>query len=110
MTVDSALVSADGLLRCYKGGYLTIVNVVQSRMGVVGVIHDHGPAETVAILSGQMAVVPERTRLIDRRKIVGKRITGGNWALVHEGSAVRPIGALLENTMKMLRTLMFKVG
>ena len=39
-------------------GSLTIINVVEGLVGIVGVIHDEWAPEAVAVLSGEVTVVP----------------------------------------------------
>ena len=50
-----------------------------------------------------MTVVPERARLIEASKLVGERVACGYRALIYEGCAVRPVGALLIDAVEMLR-------
>ena len=43
------------------GKKLTIVDVVETLVRVVGVIHHEGAPEAIAVLSGEMAVIPVGT-------------------------------------------------
>ena len=49
-----------------------------------------------------MTVVPERARLIRDGEVVEERVPRSDRALVHEGTTVCPVGALLEEAMPVL--------
>ena len=71
-------------------------------MRIMRIVYDHGPAKPVTVLSGHMAMVPERPRLVETGELVGERVTRGNRALVHKGGAILPVGACLIHTVEML--------
>ena len=101
MMVDSASPSVRGQGMGVEED-LTIVNVIQIRMRVVRVVHNHGSAQAITILSGQMAVVPERARLVETGELVGERVACGDRALVHKRGAILPVGTYLVHTVEML--------
>ena len=47
-------------------GKHTIIDIVETQVRIVGVIHNERSPETITILGGQMTVVPESTYRIDR--------------------------------------------
>ena len=81
---------------------LTVIDVVERRVRVVGVVHDHRSAETIAVLSRQVAVVPEGAGLVRRREVVEEGVVLRDGALVHKRGTVRPVRALLEETVPVL--------
>ena len=72
-------------------------------MRVIRVIHDYGAPQAITILSGQVAMVPERAGLIGSRKCIREGVVGGDGALVDERGAICPVGAGLEQSVPMLR-------
>ena len=81
---------------------LTIIYIIQGGMGVVWIVHHHSSAQPVAVLCRQVAVVPERARLIGSGEVVQERIAGSDRALVDKGSAIRPVRTMLEEPVPML--------
>ena len=80
-----------------------VVDIVEVRVRVIGVVDNKGAAEAVAVLRRQVAVVPERTRLVGGGKVIQERVAGGDRALVDEGGTVGPVGALLEEAVPVLQ-------
>lgn len=82
---------------------LTIIDIVETCVGVFWVINDQRATQTIAVLSGQMAVIPEGTRLVGHLEVVEERISSSDGALVNEGGAVCPVAATLEETVPVLK-------
>ena len=55
-----------------------------------------------------MAVIPECSRLVCRGEIVQEGVSCGDRALVHEGRSIRPVGTLLEETVPVLREVVYQ--
>ena len=72
-------------------------------MRVSIIVNDHGTAQTIAVLSRQMAVVPEGASLTWRVEVVQERVPGRDRALVNERRSVSPVGAFLEEAVPVLR-------
>lgn len=81
---------------------LTIVDIVQRCVRILWVIDDKRTPQTVAVLSGQMRVIPEGSRLIGSSEVVQERVTRRDRALSHEGDTVVLIGRVLEQAMPVL--------
>ena len=79
-----------------------VIDVVERRMRVIGVVDDEGATKTVAVLSRQVAVVPERAGLVRRGEVVEEGVAGRDRALVDERGTVGPVGTLLEETVPVL--------
>ena len=86
-----------------KGVRRTVINVVQVEVRVVRVVDDHRTTETIAVLSRQVAVVPESARLAGSREIIKEGVPGRDGALVHERGAVSPVGTGLEQAVPVLK-------
>lgn len=80
----------------------TVIDIVQRRVGVVRVIDNEWASKTVAVLSGQVAMIPESTGLVHCGEVIEERIARGNRTLVDKGRTVSPVGTLLEEAMPML--------
>lgn len=102
MTVLSIRVLASGLDHQRRHGVLTIVNIVQLRMRIMRIVDNEGPAQTIAVLSRQMAVIPEGAGLIWYIKVVKERVFTGDGALRDECGTISPVSSLLEEPMPML--------
>ena len=81
---------------------LTIVDVVKVLMGIMWVIYHQWSAQAIAILGHEVAVVPERARLIRDSEVVEERVPRSNRALVHESRPVRPVCPFLVDAVPML--------
>jgi len=99
---------------------LTVVDVIQITLRVLGIIDDKCPTDTITVLSLIMTVIPKCT-LINRQiscrdgfdagtqygllrsaEFVGEIPRRHNRALIDEGSTVGIIGGLLEQTVPVL--------
>ena len=107
-----------------RGKALTVINIVEIQVRILGVVNDHGAAKTVAVLGGKVAVVPEctcgkggpvgterhgklhkrsRTSLVESSEVVQERVPRRDRALIHEGRAICPVRALLEEAVPVLK-------
>ena len=80
----------------------TIIHIIKWQVRIIRIVDDHGPAKAVAILGRQMAVVPERARLVETGELILERVAGGDRTLVHHGSAILPVGTGLIDSVEML--------
>ena len=83
-------------------GSLTVIDIVIVRVRIVRVIHNERAAKSVAVLSGEVAMVPVSPGLVRDVEVVEERVARGDRALVHEGCTVSPVGAGLEEAMPVL--------
>jgi hypothetical protein len=67
------------------------------------VLTNQGTAKPIAVLRGQMRVVPECARLIGNLEVVKETVSGGDRALVDKRRTIRPVCGLLEETMPVLQ-------
>ena len=81
---------------------LTVIDVIKILVRVFWVVDDECTSQTIAVLGGQVAMVPEGTGLIRDVKVVKERIVRNNRALINEGWTIGPICPCLEETMPML--------
>ena len=81
---------------------LTVVDVIKILVRVFWVIDDKSTSQTIAVLRGQVAMVPEGTGFIRDVKVVKERIVRNNRTLVNESWTIGPICPCLEETMPML--------
>lgn len=76
-----------------------VIDVVQTGLRVVGIVHNERATKTVAVLGGQMAVIPERSCLIRNIEVIQERVPCNDWALSDEGRPVGPSSSLLEEAV-----------
>lgn len=67
----------------------TVVNIVQVKVGILGVVDDNRSSQTIAILRGEMRMVPERSCLVGRGEIVQEGVSCCDGALIYEGGCIR---------------------
>ena len=79
-----------------------VIDVVERRMRVIGVVDDEGATKTVAVLSRQVAVVPESAGLVGCGEVVQERIVLRDRTLVDESRAVSVVRPLLEEPVPVL--------
>ena len=79
-----------------------VIDVVEARVRVIRVVHHESATETVTVLRGQVAVVPEGTSLVGRGEVVQERVARRDGALVDHGRAIGVVRTLLEETVPVL--------
>ena len=79
-----------------------IVDIVEVRVRVLRIVDNHRTTQTVTVLRGQVAVVPECAGLVGGGEVVEERVARGDGALVDKGGAISPVCALLEETVPVL--------
>ena len=89
------------LLRDPRDG-LTVVNVIEVLVRIMGIVDDERAAQAVAVLRRYVAVVPERARLADGREVVQERVGWLDGTLRDERGAVRPGRSVLEDSVPVL--------
>jgi hypothetical protein len=85
-----------------EGQGRTVINVIKIFMRIVRIVHNKRAPQAIAVLCGNVGVVPERAGLIWYSEIVHKLLALRDGTLCHEGGAVCPVGRLLEYTVPML--------
>ncbi len=81
-----------------------VVDVIETRVRIVRVVHNERTTETVTVLCRQVAVVPESTSLVRRGEVIQERVALRDGALVHHSRTIGPVGPLLEQTMPVLES------
>ncbi len=79
-------------------------------MWVIGVVHHQRPAKPVTVLGGQVAVIPEGASLTCSGEVVQERVSLGDRALVDRCGPICPVSPFLEESMPVLKRVMFWVS
>ena len=101
----------------------TIVDIIEVLERIMGVVDDERPPQSITVLGGKVAVVPEctcgkrgpvgterhgklhkrsRTSLVASGEVVQERVPRRDRALIHKGRAICPVRALLEEAVPVL--------
>ena len=67
-----------------------VIDVVERRMRVIGVVDDEGATKTVAVLCRMVTVVPECTRLVGHIKLIVEGVPRRDRTLSHRVSPISP--------------------
>jgi len=80
-----------------------VVDVVQARMGILGIVDNEGSPKTVKILEAQLRVIPERASLVpNERNLVGEAAARSDWASGYErGTLIERIIGVEEDTVEV---------
>ncbi len=78
MTVESGYACQIMPRKSQEQERLTVINVVEGEMGVGRIVHDERTPQTITVLSGQMAVVPEGTLEVHEVRDYLEAIVRGN--------------------------------